>query len=184
MTTAEEAQEDSMKEGMVAQLRDYLEKVIAHLDLLEVYEDRALIKRQVGKVRKHITDDRKHPSVQQLYAEIWSKPDSIDIMFYDLMSPYPNQHKTEVFKRLWSNLTYIDRYEPPQPPVHKDYQGAPCIGNVHTYVDQYGMNIFDTKVHRKMADMVILQWEKRHLKKLYVAEVRKSDPVEGYIHGD
>jgi len=183
MTVAEE-KEDSMKGMMVAQMRAYLDKIIDHLDLLELYEDRTRIKKQVGKVRKHITDDRKDPTVAELYAVIHSDPDPIEVMFHDLESPFPDRHKQEVFKRLWQNMTYIDRYAPPQPPVHPDYNAAPAVGNVATYVDQYGMNIFDTRIHRKMADAAIKQWERQHGKKLYAVDVRRSDPVEGYRHGD
>jgi len=184
MTEVMEEKEDSMIDTMKVQLREYLDKIITQLDLLEVYEDRGRIKKQVGKVRKWITDDRKSPSIAQLYAEIYSQPDNLDIMLHNIGSPFPGEWKKDIWLRIWNNLTYIERWQPPQPAMHRDYNAPPSVGNVTTYVDQYGMNIFDTKLHRKMADAAIVQWEQKHLKRLYRVDVRQSDPVEGYEHGD
>jgi inhibitor of KinA sporulation pathway (predicted exonuclease) len=170
---------------MKDQLRAWLDKIIKNLDLLDTFENRKNIKKQVGKVRKHITDDRKNPSTEEIFAWIWAQPDNLDILFHNMTSPFVgDMDKKEMFKRIWDNLTYIDRYEGPKLPIHPDYKNIPTVDNIKTYVDQYGMNVFETKIHRKIADAALLAYEKKHLKPLYKPEVRKSDPVEGYRHGD
>ena len=178
------SEQESMADGMKDQLRVYLDRIIKNLDLLDSFENRKNIKKQVGKLRKWITDGKKNPSTEQIFAYIWAQPDNLDYIFHELASPYNgDMDKRELFKRIWDNLTYIDRYEPTFP-IHEDYKNIPTASNLKTYVDQYGLNVFETKVHRKIADSAILAWEKKHLRKLMRVDVRKSDPVEGYKIGD
>jgi hypothetical protein len=86
--------------------------------------------------------------------------------------------KDEYIKILKHWLTFTKNIEKSRPagPNHPDYGPALGVGNVMLWRDQWGYNVFDTP-KKRMAEVVLQQYERRHGKPLYKPEVRKSDPV-------
>jgi hypothetical protein len=160
-------------------IREFCKLVIENLDTLEVYEKRTLWKKKVSNLRKHLTENKSKPSVEEIYPVLFAIQLPQRIHF--LKQPQDHAYKPEYAKLIMSGLTFIEDYVAPGGPHHHDYGPALSIGNAKTWVDQFGYNIFDTEVQRKHADLTLIHYERRHGKPLYKPEVRKSDPVGGRI---
>ncbi len=143
-------------------------------------------RKQISRVREQVTT-----TVRNKGGKIHPYPDEIYRMFFQSsISQYDitafltahagtgHQFLSEYGKLTMDRLNYVngDTYGL-TPGIHPDYGAPLCIGNIKGWLDQYGYNVFDTPRER-LAKVVLSQYEKKQGKPLYVAEVRKSDPVE------
>lgn len=153
------------------------------LDLIEQYHEitRDNYKKLVSAALKYI-DEKSDTKKGKLMIE-WANQHGVNLELDRikglLLQPVPAvgpAPKRDQIQRIVSWLKTIPAWHP-SPEIHRDYTGGFTVGNCKVAVDQWGYNIFDTP-KQVAAKRVLLNYEKEHGRPLYVAEVRKSDPVD------